>query len=246
MFWKRENKVQVELTSPITINCPTSATQEPQTPATTGGISSDRELKLKLLITIALAIQAFFFIIGYLGFTVRHEQYGIKTGELELTNSAILAEGYRQSLSYLTIGDNSSVIITLLHLLPFLIISALTTYLITDRNAPWPVFMNRGFAGWILSFLLFTLPVFGLLHSIEVTKEEIQHDTGINVNNGLSREYIISIKNGERLSGQLIAADTKTTFFLSKQTVYKVDNATGQIIRQILLKEDPVKASTEN
>ncbi len=244
MFWKRENKVQVELTSPITINHPTYATQEPQAPVTPGGNSSDREFKLKLLITIALAIQAFFFIVGYLGFTVCYEQYGIKTGELELTNSAILAEGYRQSLSYLTMGDGSSVIVTLLHLSPFLIISALTTYLITDRNAPWPVFMNRGFAGWVLSFLLFSLPVFGLLHSIEITKEDIQHDTGINVNNGLSREHTISTKNGKSLSGQLIAADTKTTFFLSDRTVYKIDNTTGRVLRQVLLKEDSIKPST--
>lgn len=243
VFWKRETKVKVELSSPITINCPNCTTQQTETKVSPEEHNSDKEFTLKLLISIALTIQAFFFIAGYLGLTVFFEQYGIKTSELDMTNSAILAEGYRQTLSYLAGDDNSSIISAFFTLAPFLIISAVITYLITDRSAPWIVFMNRAGLGWAILFLLFYLPVIGLLHSIEATKKGIQEETGLHATSGLSRDQTISIQGGEKFSGQLIAADTKTTFLLSNHTVYKIDNATGRVLRQILLKEDPVKAS---
>lgn len=245
VFWKKEKKVQVELTAPITIIHPDCEIQKTGTKAQQRECNLDKEFSLKLIISFALTVQAFFFIAGYLGFTVRYEQYGIRTGELDLANSTILAEGYRQTLSILTSGDGSfSITRTFFMLLPFLLASLAATYLLTNGKSKWIDFIAKTSLGWVLLFILFFLPALGLLHNIEEAKKDIKEETGLNAKSDLNREQTISTKDGGMLSGKVIAADTKVTFFLSEHTVYKVDNATGRVLRKILFKEAPITAST--
>ncbi|WP_339525916.1 hypothetical protein [Pseudomonas sp. EL_65y_Pfl2_R96] len=41
---------------------------------------------------------------------------------------------------------------------------------------------------------------------------------------------------GEKITGQLVVADTKSSFLLVGNTLYKVDNKTNRVMRQTVLK----------
>ncbi|MCK9802362.1 hypothetical protein M1B34_33135 [Pseudomonas sp. MAFF 302030] len=243
MFWKRENKVQVELTAPITITHPNCANPQVSTPESPVTKEVDKDFALKLLISFALFIQAALFVDGYLELTAYYEQFGIQTSELDLTNPTILAAGYLHSFTgVMNWVDGIPLIGPLLPWLPFAAVALTYAYLLANRETKRQALIEKGFTGGVALLILFIAPVFGVLHGVDRGRQDISAMTAIEVANGVGKEHSVVTKNGERITGHLLAADTKSTFIFSNDTVYKIDNRTSRITRQTLLKEKPIKA----
>ncbi|BAQ75261.1 putative uncharacterized protein [Pseudomonas sp. Os17] len=243
MFWNREKKVRVELTAPITITQPSCSGLQASTSQTPVPKTVDKDFALKLLIGIALFLQAALFVDGYLELTAYFEQFGISTGELDLANPAILATGYLHWFTtVMSWVDGMPIIGPFLQWLPFAVVATAYVCALANHETKAQSLIEKGLMGSLALFVVFILPIVGVQHGIDRGRQDISKTTGIDVANGISKEHSVVTKDGEKVTGHLVAADTKSTFLLSNQTVYKIDNRTNQVMRKILLKAKPQKA----
>ena len=242
MFWKREKKVRVEFASPITVsyaNC--AAPHVPPTPVPNSkGV--DKDFALKLLFGFAIFLQAALIVYGYLELTAYYEQFGIETSELELGTPTILASGYLYAFtSLMSLVDRIPFIGPLMPWFPFVAVALTYAYLLANSEANTTPIIEKGIVGGVFLFLLFIAPVLGVQHGIDRGRQDIKSTTGIDVSNGIGKEHSVVTKDGGRITGHLLVADTKSMFLLSKDIVYKIDNRTSRVMRQTLLKAKAMK-----
>lgn len=243
MLWNREKKIRVELTAPITITQPSCS--GPQTPTSLTPVTKaiDKDFALKLLISIALFLQAALFVDGYLELAAYFEQFGISTGELDLANPTILAAGYvHWFTTVMSWVDWVPIIGPFLQWLPFAAVATAYMYALVSHETKGQSLLERGLMGSLALYVVFILPILGVQHGIDRGRQDIHATTGIEVANGISHVHSVVTKDGESITGQLVVADTKSAFLISNQTVYKIDNRTNRVMRKILLKEKPKKA----
>ncbi|WLG64961.1 hypothetical protein PSH90_12900 [Pseudomonas sp. FP1762] len=242
MFWNKQKKVQVELMTPITITHPNCASPQLPSPVPPAVKGLDKDFALKLMISIALFLQAALFVDGYLGLTTYYEQFGVQTGELDLASPTILAAGYLHSLTgVMNWVDGVPFIGPLLPWMPFAAVALIYVRVLANPETKGQALFVKGFLGGISLFTLFVAPMWGVQHGIDRGREDITSTTGLNAIKGVITEHSLVTKDGEKIIGHLLAADTKSTFLLSNHTVYKIDNRTNRIMRQVLLKEKPIK-----
>jgi hypothetical protein len=242
VFWKRDNKIQVEILNPISISSPSSSSQQIDAKTTSIVREVDKEFAFKLLTYFAIVLQAGLLAYGYLELSAYYEQFGIGTTELELGTPTILVYGYSYAFSS---------IMGLVYLIPFIgalipglmfISVALTfVYLVMNRVSKTGEIVEKGTWGGMLLLFVFIAPALGVHHGIERAREDIKADSGIDVSNGIRREHSIVTDKGEKITGRLVVADTKSSFLLVKDTVYKVDNQTNRVMRQTMLKAEDKK-----
>jgi hypothetical protein len=243
VFWNREKKIRVELTAPITITQPSCSGPPVSTPITPVTKAVDKDFALKLLIGIALFLQAALFVDGYLELAAYFEQFGISTGELELTNPTILAAGYLHWFTtVMSWVDGMPIIGPFLQWLPFATVASAYVYALANHEAKGQSLVEKGLMGSFALFVVFILPIVGVQHGVDRGRQDIRETAGIEVANGISKEHSVVTKEGESITGHLVVADTKSAFLLSNQTVYKIDNRTNRVMRKILLKAKPKKA----
>ncbi|MHA3736828.1 hypothetical protein ACXR0M_14290 [Pseudomonas sp. Eth.TT006] len=243
MFWNREKKIRVELTAPITITQPNCS--GPQTPTSLAPVTKaiDKDFALKLLIGMALFLQAALFVDGYLELAAYFEQFGISTGELDLANPTILAAGYvHWFTTVMGWVDGRPIIGHLLQWLPFVVIAAAYVYTLATQETKTQSLIEKGLMGSLALFVVFVLPTIGVKHGVDRGKQEIREMAGIEVTGGVNQVHSVVTKEGESITGYLVVADTKSAFLLSNQTVYKIDNRTNRVMRKILLQAKPKKA----
>jgi hypothetical protein len=96
--------------------------------------------------------------------------------------------------------------------------------------------LEKGTWGGMLLFLVFIAPVLGVHHGVERARENIKAESGIDVSRGVSRVHSMITDKGEKITGQLVVADTKSSFLLVGDTLYKIDNKTNRVMRQTVLK----------
>ncbi|PNA02692.1 MULTISPECIES: hypothetical protein [unclassified Pseudomonas] len=243
MFWNREKKIQVELTAPITItqaNC-----TDPQTPTSLAPVTKaiDKDFALKLLIGMALFLQAALFVDGYLELAAYFEQFGISTSELELTNPTILAAGYIHWFT-MVMGwvDDMPIVGPFLQWFPFGTVALAYVYMLAHHESNGQSLVVKGLMGSFALFVIFILPTIGVRHGVDRGRHDIREAAGIEVVNGISQVHTIVTKEGESVTGYLVTADTKSAFLLANQTVYKIDNRTNRVTRKILLQAKTKKA----
>lgn len=246
VFWKRDNKVLVEILNPISINSPSISPQQIDAKATSIVKEIDKDLAFKLLTYFAIILQAGLLAYGYLELSAYYEQFGISTTELELGTPTILTYGYSYAFSS---------IMGLVYLIPFigvlilglLFISVALTfvYLLMNRVSKKGEILEKGTWGGMLLLLVFIAPVLGVHHGVERARENIKADSGIDTSNGISRVHSIITDKGEKITGQLVVADTKSSFLLVKDTLYKIDNKSNRVMRQTLLKAKDKKEPTD-
>jgi hypothetical protein len=245
VFWKRDNKIQVGILNPINISSPSSSPKQGDTKSPPIVREVDKDFAIKLLTYFAIVLQAGLLAYGYLELSAYYEQFGIGTTELELGTPTILVYGYSYAFSS---------IMGLVYLIPFIgavipglmfISVALTfVYLLMSRVSKKGEILEKGTWGGMLLLLVFIAPVLGVHHGVERARENIKADSGIDVSNGISRVHSIITDKGE-ITGQLVVADTKSSFLLVKDTLYKVDNKTNRVMRKTVLKakdkKDPAR-----
>jgi hypothetical protein len=236
MFWKRDNKIRVEILNPINISSSPSSPQQGEVKAPPISREIDRDFAIKLLTYFAIVLQAGLLAYGYLELSAYYEQFGIGTTELELGTPTILVYGYSYAFSS---------IMGLVYLIPFIggvipglifIGVALTfVYLLMSKVSKTGEILEKGTWGGILLMLVFIAPVLGVHHGVDRARENIKADSGIDASNGVSRVHSIITDKGE-ITGQLVVADTKSSFLLVKDTLYKIDNKTNRVMRKTVLK----------
>ncbi|AXK52370.1 hypothetical protein [Pseudomonas protegens] len=242
MFWKKEKKVKVEFTTPLTITYPDCGAPPVTTETPPKIRETDKDFALKLLICLALFIQTSIYIYGHIELTAYYEQFGIMIGELELTNSTILLIGYSQILtSILSWPDLVPYFGYLLPWIPFVITAIIYFFLLVKNETTWIAITLKGISGGYILYLLFFAPLIGMNHGIERGTQAIISNMGINAKNKVTKEYTIITNDNIKISGQLLAIDAKSTFLISDHTVYKFDSKTGRVLRETLLKEKQPK-----
>lgn len=243
MFWNRDKKIRVELTAPITItqaNCKDLQTLSSLTPVIK---TIDKDFALKLLIGIALFLQTALFVDGYLELAAYFEQFGISTSELELTNPAILAAGYIHWFTMvMSWVDDMPIVGPFLQWFPFGTVALAYVYTLANHEAKGQSFFVKGLMGSLALFVIFILPTIGIRHGVDRGRHDVHEAAGIEAVNGLSQVHTVVTKEGETITGYLVAADTKSAFLLANQTVYKIDNRTNRVMRKVLLKAKLKKA----
>ncbi|AZC70567.1 hypothetical protein [Pseudomonas chlororaphis] len=242
MFWNREKKIQVELSTPITITQPSCSGPQAPTPPSLVTKTVDKDFALKLLIGIALSLQAALFVDGYLELAAYFEQFGISTGELDLANPTILAAGYLHWFTtVMSSVDGRPIIGPFLQWLPFVAIATAYVCALANHETKAQSLIEKGLMGSLALFVVFVLPIVGVQHGIDRGRQDISKTSGIEIANEISKEHSVVTKDGENITGQLVVADTKSAFLLSNQTIYKIDNRTNRVMRKILLKAKPKK-----
>ena len=237
VFWKRENKIRVELLGPINISSPVCSAQQVNPEPQSNSREVDKELAFKLLTYFAIALQAALVAYGYLELSAYYEQFGIGTTELELGTPTILVYGYSYAFSSLMgLVDLVPFIGPLLPGLIFIAVALTFVYLVMNRTTRAGDIVEKGTWGGMLLLLVFVAPVLGVQHGVERGRQDIKADSGMDVSYGISKDHSIVTDKGEKIIGHVVVADTKSTFLLVKDTVYKVDNKTNRVMRQILLK----------
>lgn len=237
MFWKRDNKIQVEILNPVKVSSQSSSPHPVDTAPASTVKELDKELAFKLLTYFAIVLQAGLLVYGYLELSAYYEQFGIGTTELELGTPTILVYGYSYAFSS---------IMGLVNLIPYVgafipglmfISVALTfVYLLMSRVSKKGEILEKGTWGGMLLLLVFVAPVLGVNHGVDRARENIKANSGIDVSNGITKTHTVVTDKGEKISGQLVVADTKSSFILVDNTVYKVDNKTNRVMRQTVLK----------
>lgn len=233
MFWKRDNRVQVELVTPVMLTSQGCATsQKSEAPATVIR-TVDKDLAFKLVASFAIFLQTALTVYGYLELSAFYEQFGIYTSELELGTPTVLLAGYSYSFSSImnSVDDVPFVGPAVPGFISFTIALAFVTLLMSGvRKMADNLLM--AVVGAVLLLMLFVAPIWGVVHGLERGKVGLKSNTGLDWSKGVSKEYSIVTKDKKRLTGHLVVADTKSTFILVGTIVYKIDNKTNLVVRE--------------
>lgn len=245
MFWKRDKKIQVEILNPISISSTSSSPQKDDTKPSPIEREVDRDFAIKLLTYFAIVLQAGLLAYGYLELSAYYEQFGIGTTELELGTPTILVYGYSYAFSSIMgLVDLVPFIGAVIPGLIFISVALTFVYLLMSKISRKGEILEKGTWGGMLLMLVFIAPVLGVHHGVERARENIKEDSGIDVSKGISRIHTMITDKGE-ITGQLVVADTKSSFLLVKDTLYKVDNKTNRVMRKTVLKakekKDPAR-----
>ncbi|WP_085641044.1 MULTISPECIES: hypothetical protein [unclassified Pseudomonas] len=242
MFWNKENRIKVELISPVSLTLP----QARDCPAPTETVlpvdqpKVNTELAFKLLIYGAVVSQTALLIIGYSLLVGYYEQFGIDTNELTLGTPTLLLYGYVNILSgALSVTHRLPLLGTGLLATAYICISALFLLLITKRLKEGVII---GLSSWIgFSLLLISFaPGIGVQTGAERGLKDFAEYTHQEVPKGLDDIHTVITDKGERLTGHLILSDSKSTFLLIGTKVLKIDGIKGRVIRETELRvEEP-------
>lgn len=237
MFWKRESKIQVEFLNPINVGSPPIIPPQPDPIPPSVVREVDKDFAFKLLAYFAIVMQAGLLAYGYLELSAYYEQFGIGTTELELGTPTILVYGYSYAFSSIMgLVDLIPIIGPFIPGLMFISVALTFVYLLMSRVSKTGEILEKGTWGGMLLFFVFIAPALGVHHGVERARENIKADAGIDVSNGISRVHSIITDKNEKITGRLVVADTKSSFLLVNDTLYKIDNKTNRVIRQSVLK----------
>ncbi|MDY7563485.1 hypothetical protein QN400_12565 [Pseudomonas sp. RTC3] len=248
MFWKRDKTVRVEIITPLTISSPISdpKAQNQVSDAGSQAKTIDTDLTFKFATFFALALQAALIIWGYLELAAYYEQFGIQTSELDLGTPTLLVYGYSYTFSELmSTVDRVPVLGAFIPAVVFVAIGAVATFLFFAMHGARKVgdIIQRSVWVGMALLLIFIAPTLAVGNAIDRANRNFEEYTGTKASYGLSKEHSIVTDHKETLTGHLIVADTKSTFILVNDTVYKVDNASNRVMRQTVLKPKPKKDS---
>jgi hypothetical protein len=246
MFWKRDKTVRVEIITPLTISSPISDSKTQSQVSETGNQVKkiDTDLTFKFAAFFAVALQAALIIWGYLELAAYYEQFGIQTSELDLGTPTLLVYGYSYTFSELMgTVDRVPVLGAFIPAAVFIAIGAAATFLFFAMHGARKVgdIFQRSVSVGIALLLIFIAPAFAVGNAIDRAKRNFEEYTGTKASYGLSKEHSIVTDHNETLTGQLIVADTKSTFILVHDIVYKIDNASNRVMRKTVLKPKPKK-----
>jgi len=246
MRWKRDKTVRVELLTPISLHYPISSSDLSSPPSnavkkTVGKLDTD--LVFKGLAYLAIVIQAALAVYGYSKLMGYFEQFGIVTSELDLGIPTLLTYGYISAFT----GTMSTV-----KSVP--ILGAFTPGLIFMSGAALiviPVMRKAKIATiiwtccWVgfISLMVFVAPALGLSQGADEARSGYFDITGVKAGRGFNRAHNIITDKAESLTGHLLIADTKNTYLLINDMVYKIDNASNRVVRRVLLQPKPEEAS---
>ncbi|MGY2438748.1 hypothetical protein ACW9HX_03325 [Pseudomonas sp. SDO52101_S400] len=238
VFWNKEKRIKVELMSPVNLTLPLgrdcSVATETAPPVDQPKVNT--ELAFKLLIYGAVVSQAALLIIGYSLLVGYYEQFGIDTNELTLGTPTLLLYGYINILSgALSVTHRLPLLGPGLLAAAYICVSALFLLLITKRLKEGVII---GLSSWIgFSLLLISFaPGIGVQNGADMGLKDFAEYTHQEVPKGLDDIHTVITDKGERLTGYLILADSKSTFLLMGTKVLKVDGVKGRIIRETELR----------
>ncbi|MBK5352378.1 hypothetical protein JFU37_07640 [Pseudomonas sp. TH41] len=244
MFWSRDKTIKVELTTPISLTsppghaCPHAAEAVPA-----DDVKINTELAFKLLVYGAVASQAALLITGYSLLVGYYEQFGIDTNELTLSTPTLLLYGYINIMSgALTVTDRLPILGAGLLAAGYFGLAALFLLVITKRLKEGVIV---GLSSWIgFSLLLISFaPAIGVQHGSRMGLKDFKKYTQQDAPYGLDDIHTVLTDKGDRLTGHLILADSKSTFLLVGNKVLKIDGIKGRIIRETELR---IKEPTAN
>lgn len=247
MFWNRNKTVRVELVNPALL-VPPSTVSHSHSPQS-GEISApepvrpraNADLAFKLIGYGVIVLQAVFIIYGYSVLVGHYEQYGIDTSELELGTPTLLIHGYTYVFSDAISTASSIPLLGPFAVgLIFIAFGAVLVFCVMRRARVEVIIVLSCWAGLLL-LMMFFAPALGVQKGAKEGRDEFTRYTDEKVPLGLTKHHTITTDKGEKLSGDLILADLKSSFLLVGHTVYKIDNATNRVMRETLLskKEAP-------
>ncbi|QVM99112.1 hypothetical protein JYG36_04960 [Pseudomonas sp. SORT22] len=241
MFWKKEKTVRVELVTPVTIDVPASPCQPPTQPSVAQDSATNKDLAVKLVTLGAVASQAALVVYGYSHKVGYYEQFGIDINEVALNTPALLLQGYINILEgTFRASDSYPVVVPGLTALAFVLVAAFFIKAIAHRTKVNAIIGSSTWVGMLLFFAFF-VPAIGLINGGDVGRKDFNKFTTLDAAYGLERVQTIVTEKQMQLTGHLILADGKSTFLLVDQTVFKIDDKSGRIIRQVdlHLRSDP-------
>lgn len=243
MFWNSTKTVRVELLTPITL--PGSSSDKSPTATSTNAVpvaypapvgpNARSDLAFKLINYVALGVQAALIAYGYTVLAGYYNQFGIEIGELDLGIPTLLLDGYLYAFT----GAMSTVnrIPLFGQYIPgvtFIAIALPLVFLVMRGAKAQTIVFLSCWVGFV-SLIAFIAPALGLQQGMNKAHVDFAEYTGQEVTTGLSNTLSLLTDKGEKLSGHLILADTKSTFLLIGKTVYKIDNATNRVMRETVL-----------
>ncbi len=159
MFWKRDNKIQVEILNPISISSPSVSPQQIDAQPASVVREVDKDFAFKLLTYFAILLQAGLLAYGYLELSAYYEQFGIGTTELELGTPTILVYGYSYAFSSIMgLVDLIPFIGALIPGLMFISVALTFVYLLMNRVSKKGEILEKGTWGGMLLLLVFIAP----------------------------------------------------------------------------------------
>lgn len=236
MFWNTERKIKTELMTPLNLSMPAPQIA-PAVAAQTEAkeVRTDTDLALKLTACGALGSQAALAIYGYSLLVGYYEQFGIDINELALGTPTLLLHGYINILSgALTAANRLPVLGPGLLALTFVGAAWIFISLITKHLKAGVIV---GLAAWsgISMFVAFFAPAVGVQLGAKTGLEDFEKYTSIASPDGLENLHSIITDKGQRLTGHMILADSKSTFLLVGMRVFKIDSPTGRVVRETQL-----------
>lgn len=251
MFWNKDKSIRVELVTPVTLVAAPSpvATQNSAVSEQASGskkIETNIDLAFKLINYAGLGLQAALVVYGYSLLVGYYNGFGIDTNEIALSAPSLLLYGYINLFSGAVEAANYVPIIGpgILALCFIVVAGAFVTAVVKNATLDAKI----GLACWIgfLLFMAFFAPAFGVQQGIKMGKADAKGFTAQELIKGLNKQHSLTTDKGVKLTGTLILADGKSTFLLVDKTVYKVDSASGRVLRETLLtaKSAPAPSTT--
>ncbi|WP_412461455.1 hypothetical protein ACK2SD_04435 [Pseudomonas sp. SC11] len=240
MFWNRNKTLKVEWLTPLTISTH-AAEQPPQALDQSKVTKANTDLAFKLVATGAWSIQGGLLVYGYSTLIGSYDRFGIDINEIALGIPTLLLYGYVSAWSGAMSAANSVPIIgPALVALAFIVIAAIFVSLVTKR-LPFPVVL--GLSTWIgiTLFTAFMAPAIGVQRGLKNGLDDFAKYTGLEASQGLDSTVTVITNTSTRLTGHLILVDSKSMFLLVDRTVYKIDGATGRVIRETQLSPKPLR-----
>lgn len=237
MFWNRDKTVKVKLVTPVTFDVqqPPSQPSTAQDTAVSQGSTTNTDLALKLLALGGIALPPALVAYGYSRMVGYYEQFGIDINEITLNTPTLLLWGYVNILdSVLGAATSYPIIVPSLAALLFVILAAAFMKVINNRLKTNVIV---GAATWIgmSMFLAFVIPAISLNSGADAGRRDFKKFTSVDASYGLDSVQTVITEKGLSLTGHLILADSNSTFLLVDQTVFKIDDKSGRIIRQAAL-----------
>jgi hypothetical protein len=252
VFWKKDKSIRVELVTPITLVAqnplvsPPDKTAPEQIPELKRS-ETNIDLAFKLINYAGLGLQAALVVYGYSLLVGYYNGFGIDTNEIALSTPSLLLYGYISLFSGALAAANYVPIIGP-GILAFCFIAVAAAFVVlVIKNARVDTVI--GLACWIgfLIFMAFFAPAMGVQQGIKMSKADVKGFTPQELSKGLDKQHSLTTDKGAKLTGTLILADGKSAFLLVDRTVYKVDSASGRVLRETLLspKPDPVQSTKQ-
>lgn len=238
MFWKRDKPVRVKLITPVTLAVPPLPCQSlpTQPPIDSQDPTTNRDLAFKLVTLSAVASQAALMVYGYSHKVGYYNHFGIDINEVALSTPALLLQGYVDILDgTFRASDSYPIVAPSLTALAFVLVAAVFIKAITSRLKTNVVIGSSTWVG-MLMFLAFFVPAIGLINGGDEGRKDFKTLTALDAPYGLERVQSIVTKKQTKLTGHLILADGINTFLLVDKTVFKVEDKSGRIIRQVDLR----------